>query len=273
MSPRFAHMILVLPFIILAGCSSAANPTPEQIPAISTPIPIVDEATATSPPDSPTPEQAIVTPTDTSTSPPTAMEMEEVVTPEKTSEPAAKIRAFRLVPDASEVNYAVEEEFFNQPTNFFTAVGRTNAIEGEFQLQIEGNQVELGPNQFTVDLRTLTSDDNRRDNRIRTTWLESNSFPWAEFTATALEDFPNDAAEGQEVAFKLVGNMTIREITNPQTFEVTAKLEDDTVTGTATTFLFMNDYGFEPPSILNILKVTDGVTVTVAFMAEEVVDS
>jgi hypothetical protein len=32
----------------------------------------------------------------------------------------------------------------------------------------------------------------------------------------------------------------------------------------------MKDYGFDPPSILNVLKVTDSETVTVEFMAEEV---
>ena len=63
------------------------------------------------------------------------------------------------------------------------------------QLQINGNQVELGNNQFIVDLRTLTSDDIRRDNRIRKIGLQSNTFPWAKYTATAIEAFPEDAAE------------------------------------------------------------------------------
>jgi polyisoprenoid-binding protein YceI len=63
--------------------------------------------------------------------------------------------------------------------------------------------------------------------------------------------------------------MTIREVTNPQTFDVTARLDGNTFTGTATTYLLMRDYGFEPPSILGMLQVTDGVTVTVTFVATE----
>ncbi len=63
--------------------------------------------------------------------------------------------------------------------------------------------------------------------------------------------------------------MTIREITKPQTFAVTARLDGDTFTGTATSYVLMQDYGFEPPSILGVLEVTDGVTVTVNFTAAE----
>jgi polyisoprenoid-binding protein YceI len=198
-----------------------------------------------------------------STSTPTPTSVIETITTSETG-------TFRIVPEQSEASYEVEEEFFNRPVRFFTAIGRTQAIEGDFQLQIKGNQVELGDNFFKVDLRTLTSDDSRRDNRIRTIGLESNTYPWAEFTATAIEDFPADAAEGQDVSFQLIGDMTIRKVTNPQVFDVTARLEDRTFTGIATTSLLMKDYGFDPPDLLNILKVTDGVTVTVRFTTEAI---
>jgi polyisoprenoid-binding protein YceI len=178
-------------------------------------------------------------------------------------------RTFRLVPGSSKASYAVEEEFFNQAVNFFTAVGTTQAIEGEFTANVEGNQVTLGDNRFVVDLRTLTSDSSRRDNRIREQWLESNTYPLAEFVATGLEGFPENVAEGQDISFKVVGDMTIREVTRPLTFETTARLEGNTITGTSTTQLLMRDFGFEPPSILGMLEVTDGVTVTVEFMAVE----
>ena len=89
--------------------------------------------------------------------------------------------------------------------------------------------------EITVDLRTLTSDKNRRDQRIREQWLESNTYPYATFVSTELQGGPESYTEGEEVSFKLVGDMTIREQTRPVTWDVTAKLEGDTVTGTATT--------------------------------------
>ena len=87
--------------------------------------------------------------------------------------------------------------------------------------------------------------------------------------ATGLENFPESAAEGQDISFKVVGDMTIREVTRPLTFETTARLQGNTINGVATTQLLMRDFGFEPPSILGMLEVTDGVTVTVEFTAVE----
>jgi hypothetical protein len=63
--------------------------------------------------------------------------------------------------------------------------------------------------------------------------------------------------------------MTIHNTTKPVTFDVHGKVQGDTVTGTATTFVMMRDFGFEPPSIAGLLTVQDGVTVTVNFTAKE----
>ncbi|NJO00018.1 MAG: YceI family protein [Anaerolineales bacterium] len=171
--------------------------------------------------------------------------------------------------DQSEATYQVQEEFFNRPVSIVNPIGSTKAIEGQFQLTISGSQVQLADNQFTVDLRTLTSDEGRRDERIRNEWLESNTYPNAVFKATSIENFPADAVEGQDVSFQVTGDMTVREVTKPQTFDVTARLDGNIFSGTATSYLLMRDYGFEPPSVMGILEVADGVTVTVKFTAQE----
>jgi polyisoprenoid-binding protein YceI len=235
--------------IVLAGCGAATEQPPAQQPVNE----VTSPTAAPAAPAATTEEAASAAPA----------EPEEV-------EASASPRTFQIVPDQSEAAYQVQEEFFNRPVNIVNPIGRTQAIEGEFQLTISGNQVQLADNQFTVDLRTLASDEARRDNRIRNEWLESNTYPWAEFKATSIENFPANATEGQDVSFKITGDMTIREITKPQTFDVTARLDGNTFTGTATSYVLMRDYGFEPPSILGMLEVTDGVTVTVNFTAQEV---
>ena len=60
---------------------------------------------------------------------------------------------------------------------------------------------------------------------------------------------------------------------NQRSFDGTAKLESDTFTGPATTNLLMKDYGFDSPEILGMLKVTDGVIVTVKFVTQEITGS
>lgn len=172
-----------------------------------------------------------------------------------------------IIPEQSEASYAVQETFLSQnlPNK---AVGKTNAITGTFQFSMDGKPTGQVTN-ITVDLRTLKSDSDRRDNIIRTRWLESNTYPYAEFTSTDVQGVPESYTEGQEVSFKLLGNMTIHNTTKPVTFDVTGKLEGDTVTGTATTRLNMVDFGFEPPNIAGVVSVQDGVDLTINFTAKE----
>jgi polyisoprenoid-binding protein YceI len=177
------------------------------------------------------------------------------------------MRTFRIVPDQTEASYEVQEQFLRRdlPNQ---AIGKTNTVEGEFQFTLDGKPTGQ-VTKFTVDLRTLTSDESRRDNRIRRQWLESDKYPFAEFVSTEAQNLPASYTDGQEVAFKLVGNLTIREITRPVTFDVTGKLVGDTVTGTATTQILMKDFGFDPPDIAGMLTVKDGVTIRVNFTAKE----
>ncbi|MFL5800548.1 MAG: YceI family protein [Roseiflexaceae bacterium] len=93
--------------------------------------------------------------------------------------------------------------------------------------------------------------------------------PFAEFTSTEVQSVPASYTDGQEVSFKLIGDMTIREVTHPVTFDVVGKLQGDTVTGTATTQILMKDFGFDPPSVAGMLTVQDGVTIKVNFTAKE----
>lgn len=274
MSTRFISIILIVLItgIVLAGCGGAATqpapaePVSEAAAPTNTPVPLAPAATEE-------PAQPTSAPATEEASAPALAEPTEAAAPAtaeaEAAEPSAELHTFQIVADQSEATYQVQEEFFNRPVSIVNPIGSTKAIEGQFQLTISGSQVQLADNQFTVDLSTLTSDETRRDERIRTQWLESNTYPNAVFKATAIENFPAEAAEGQDVSFQVTGDMTIREVTKPQTFDVTARLDGNTFIGTATSYLLMRDYGFEPPSVMGILEVADGVTVTVKFTAQE----
>ena len=183
---------------------------------------------------------------------------------------SASQRVFAIVPEQSQAQYAVEEEFFGQAIPFVTAVGKTSAIDGSVTLDFADGDVNIANSTFTVDLSTLQSDSGRRDRAIRERWLESAKYPLATFVATGVESMPPDADFGKDVAFQVVGDMTIRDATKPLTWDMTAKVDGETLTGNASTFLYMKDFGFDAPDIAGILKVTDGVTVTVQFTAQEV---
>ncbi len=184
-------------------------------------------------------------------------------------------RLFVIDPAASEVRYEVDEEFFGNAVTrlgkklgFFHAVGRTSAIQGQLEVA-PGPPPQVVAGQFTVDISTLQSDDDRRDKKIREEFLESARFPLATFTVTQVEGLPAEYQEGETVSFQMTGDLTIREVTKPVTWEVQATLQDGVLSGEAQTLIFMKDFGFAPPDIAGWMKVTDGVTLVVDFTARE----
>ena len=198
-------------------------------------------------------------------------------TPAALMEPAARAGApsqapstaaterYVVVPEESQALYRVGEMFlrFNRPN---VAVGVTRAISGEILLDRQRPSLtRLGV--FTVDISQLRSDEPRRDQAIRERWLESARFPHATFKPTSIEGMPERLREGDRVSVVLRGELTIRDVTRPVTFQGSFELAGDTLRGTARTTLRMTDFGFEPPSILGVLRVNDEVEVEVTIVA------
>lgn len=186
------------------------------------------------------------------------------------------LRTFVIVPQESTASYLVDEEFFGGAFAKYgiaageaDVVGSTGAIEGQLQLNLDNLAAALGENHFTVQMNTLTTDRPLRDDWIRENGPRFNDYPLATFVATAIEGAPTTYTEGKEVSFKLIGDLTVREITQPVTFDVTASLSGDTLTGVATTRLLMSDFGIEPPNFANTLKVADEFGIEVKFTARE----
>ena len=63
------------------------------------------------------------------------------------------------------------------------------------------------------------------------------------------------------------GDLTIREVTKPATFDVTLKLEGGQLSGQAMTNFLMSDFGFGPISIAGVLNTEDKVAITFDFVA------
>ena len=243
-------LLVVLTASIAACAGQSAAPTAEEAA-----VPAAEGATA--PAEMPQPDPA--DPIDEVTPPPA----------EEGMSASDGTRTFQLVPEQSSMQYFVEEEFFGQAVPFVTAIGQTRALNGSVALQIEGNTVQIKSGAFEADISTLASDSARRDQAIRDRWLQSSRYPIATFVSTDVLNVPADAEYAQDVRFQVRGDMTIREVTNPLVWDMTARIDGDKLSGTATTFFYMKEYGFDPPDIAGILRVTDGVTVTVEFVAQE----
>jgi len=181
-----------------------------------------------------------------------------------TAAPAAQ--RYVIQPGDSNVTYRVNETLFNQGNRLSTAVGTTTAVRGEVTVD-RARPANSRIGTVTVDISQFKSDSQRRDDRIRQSWLESAKYPSAEFTATEIKGLPDSYQDGREVPVQITGNLKIRDVTRPTTWVSTIKLDGTTLTITGNTTIKMTDFGFDPPSILGILKTENEARLEFKFVA------
>lgn len=174
---------------------------------------------------------------------------------------------YKIVPQESVAFYEVGETFFNQNNRFATAIGTTRHISGEIRANLSNPPAStIGP--IEIDVSQLVSDSSRRDNYIRRNALESLRFPVVIFTPSLIEGLPESYVEGQDYTFRVTGDLTVREVTKTVAFDVTARLEGDKLTGTATGTVLMSDFGIGPISLVGMLQTEDLVKLTLEFVAQ-----
>lgn len=170
---------------------------------------------------------------------------------------------FVLVPDGTQARYRVREQLarLSFPSD---AVGTTNAVSGQVVVNPDGTVVRE-QSKIVVDLRALQSDESRRDNFIRNNTLQTNQFPTAEFVPTAVQGLASPLPASGEGKFQLIGDLTIHGVTRPVTWDVTARLDGQDLTGTATTSFKFEDFGMSVPHAFVVLSVDDNIRLELDF--------
>ena len=132
-----------------------------------------------------------------------------------------------------------------------TAVGRTPGVTGEMTVsedQVTAVDVE-------VDMTALESDQDRRDNAIRSRGLETDTFPNGTFTLTEPLAIPEDIDSGAEVQSVATGELTLHGVTNEVTVDLEARLVGDQAVVVGSSPVALTDYGIEPPTGAAVLSV------------------
>jgi polyisoprenoid-binding protein YceI len=182
---------------------------------------------------------------------------------------AQNVERYAIDASASRVLYHVAETFIDQNNRFYVAVGTTHGVQGEILID-RGHPSQSRINPISVDISQFISNSRRRDNAIRERWLESAKYPTAVFTPSAIQGLPDTYVDGREIAVRVVGNLKVRDVTKAVTFAGTVKLEGDTLTGRASTSILMTDFGFDPPSILGVLKAENRAQLELQLTARRV---
>lgn len=211
-----------------------------------------------------------------STPTPTALPSPTVSSAPASTAPLQGVHTYLVIPDESEAAYVVKEEFFEGAlaklgikAGQTEVIGKTQDIEGQIQIDFDNLSAPLQETFITVNISSLKTDQSRRDNWIQDKGPRLASYPLAKFQAKAIENAPASYREGEEVQFQLLGDLTIREITKEVSFDVTATIRGNTLSGVATTSLLMSDFGIEPPSFANTLTVQDAFELRIKITARE----
>jgi polyisoprenoid-binding protein YceI len=170
---------------------------------------------------------------------------------------------YTIVSADSTASYSVHEKFLQQNLPGI-AVGKTSAVAGS--LVFSAGAVK--PSQVTVDVSTLKSDKGQRDQVIKNQGLESSKYPQAEFSITGVEGTV-PAIAGQEVAFKLKGNLKIHGTEKPVVWDAKAHTEGNKLFLTGTIQFKMDQFGITPPSKLGIIEVDDNVQLDVTLVGQK----
>jgi polyisoprenoid-binding protein YceI len=149
------------------------------------------------------------------------------------------------------VGYRVVEELARVGTT--TAVGRTSDVTGTLVYDgsaITGVDIE-------ANLRTLRSDDDRRDGQLERQALETSTFPTATFSLTEPIALDGEPADGDTIAATATGDLTLHGVTRSVVIALEGQLVGDLVVVVGSTDIQFADYDIDPPTSMAVLSVED----------------
>lgn len=176
--------------------------------------------------------------------------------------PAGAMR-YVVAPAGNEVRYRVREQLvgFDLPND---AVGKSSAIEGAIAFDGDG-RVLPSHSRFTVNASTFVSDRDRRDNYVGSRLLNAQQFPEIVLVPTEIRGLKLPLASTGSNSFELVGTLTVRGVSRPTTWRVSAQLNEERVSGTASTRFVFDDFQMEKPRVRSVLSVADTIALEYDF--------
>lgn len=163
--------------------------------------------------------------------------------------------------ETSEARYTVEEELARQGTN--EAIGTTNAVIGTILIDADGTPLPCS--RFDVDLRTLQTDEAKRDARVQEA-LETGTYPVATFIVTDVQ-LASDLKEDEPTDVTLVGNLDLHGVSQQVIWTGSVTKAGDSLSGTATTTVSFDAYGITKPVIGPVMSIADTLTLEVDLVA------
>jgi polyisoprenoid-binding protein YceI len=239
-----------------AATTAPATTVPTEAPSAATAAPT--EAPAAAPTEAPS--AATAAPTEAPAAAPTEA-------PKPTEAPAAAAGAvYAIDPGQSKATFTLDEKLAGVPT---VVVGITSLVNGEITLTPD-NLANTKIGTIQIDASDFKTDSNFRNGAIQRFILESNKaeFQFITFEPTAIEGLPATVKTGESATFKITGNLKIRAIVKPVTFDATVTAKSDTeLAGTVKADVLRSEFELNIPNVPRVTDVSDKVVLEMTFVA------
>jgi len=168
-----------------------------------------------------------------------------------------------VAPDGNEVRYRIREQLVgvDLPND---AIGATSDVTGGIAFDASGKLVPAS-SKFVVNVGALKSDKDRRDGYVRGRILQTTQFPTVELAPTAITGLTGTLPRSGTKKFQVVGNLTVKGVTKPTTWNVDATFNGDRVNGTAATTFTFTDFELQQPRVPVVLSVADTIKLEYTF--------
>lgn len=174
------------------------------------------------------------------------------------------VQIYEIVQAETEARFELDEDLRGQRQ---TVVGITDQVAGQIAFGYDDlSTAAVGPIQ--INARTLATDNRMRNRAINNFILNTGDFEFITFEPGEVIGLPTNVEVGDTVEFTMVGDLTIRAVTNQVEFDVVATLVSaDRFEGSASTTVTRGDYGLQIPSVPNVANVEEEVLLTIDFVA------
>ncbi|GAB4202805.1 MAG: YceI family protein [Roseiflexaceae bacterium] len=177
---------------------------------------------------------------------------------------AAAPQIFEIVPTESEARFLIDEVLRGSPV---TVVGTTNQVAGQIAID-PSNPASAQVGTIQVNARTIVTDNDFRNRAIKNAILQTDQYEFVTFKPTSISGLPASVAANTPFTFQMIGDLTVRDVTKPVTFDVTVTpISATELKGSAKTSLLYRDLGLNIPDSPSVDTVADEVRLELDFIA------
>ena len=171
---------------------------------------------------------------------------------------------FQFDSSATEARFVIGEILGGAPN---TVIGVNDQVSGEISISAS-NPAASQIGAIQIEAASFVTDSALRNRAINQFVLQSGIYPIITFAPTSIIGIPGDVSPGAILTLQIAGDLTIREITQPVSFEATINVVNESeIQGTATATISRSDFDLIIPSVPRVAGVDEQLVLELEFVA------